>query len=125
MQLNVHISIFAFFVSSRRRHTRWPRDWSSDVCSSDLEPVVAVLPVDPAVPAAEEAAVAAGVDGAGRSGLEGERVLIRMDGVAGRTLVREVPPRPDAGGEVAAMDLDRAAVDLARAVRQDGEVPVV
>src|SRR5207253_6950693 len=23
--------------SSRRRHTRWPRDWSSDVCSSDLE----------------------------------------------------------------------------------------
>src|SRR5690625_5051392 len=26
-----------FFFSSRRRHTRWPRDWSSDVCSSDLE----------------------------------------------------------------------------------------
>src|SRR5690625_2757144 len=25
-----------FFFSSRRRHTRWPRDWSSDVCSSDL-----------------------------------------------------------------------------------------
>src|SRR5207253_6470910 len=24
------------FYSSRRRHTRWPRDWSSDVCSSDL-----------------------------------------------------------------------------------------
>src|SRR5690625_7415367 len=23
----------AFFFSSRRRHTRWPRDWSSDVCS--------------------------------------------------------------------------------------------
>src|SRR5207253_10532891 len=27
------------FFSSRRRHTRWPRDWSSDVCSSDLGPV--------------------------------------------------------------------------------------
>src|SRR5207253_6799924 len=27
---------FCFFFSSRRRHTRWPRDWSSDVCSSDL-----------------------------------------------------------------------------------------
>src|SRR5439155_9130110 len=27
-----------FFFSSRRRHTRWPRDWSSDVCSSDLLP---------------------------------------------------------------------------------------
>src|SRR5690625_7784208 len=25
-----------FFSSSRRRHTSWPRDWSSDVCSSDL-----------------------------------------------------------------------------------------
>src|SRR5437870_7559270 len=28
--------LFFFFFSSRRRHTRWPRDWSSDVCSSDL-----------------------------------------------------------------------------------------
>src|SRR5207253_5217345 len=24
----------------RRRHTRWPRDWSSDVCSSDLSNTV-------------------------------------------------------------------------------------
>src|SRR5690625_162959 len=30
----VFLHIF-FFFSSRRRHTRWPRDWSSDVCSSD------------------------------------------------------------------------------------------
>src|SRR5690625_5956194 len=28
-----------FFSSSRRRHTRWPRHWSSDVCSSDLAAV--------------------------------------------------------------------------------------
>src|SRR5699024_11735161 len=28
-----------FFFSSRRRHTRSKRDWSSDVCSSDLKPV--------------------------------------------------------------------------------------
>src|SRR2546429_2926208 len=27
-----------FFFSSRRRHTRCSRDWSSDVCSSDLTP---------------------------------------------------------------------------------------
>src|SRR6266487_5246883 len=27
-----------FFFSSRRRHTRWTGDWSSDVCSSDLRP---------------------------------------------------------------------------------------
>src|SRR3712207_8910456 len=29
-------SMFFFFFSSRRRHTRYWRDWSSDVCSSDL-----------------------------------------------------------------------------------------
>src|SRR5438067_6031516 len=28
---------FFFFFSSRRRHTRSKRDWSSDVCSSDLD----------------------------------------------------------------------------------------
>src|SRR3712207_8501057 len=28
---------FFFFFSSRRRHTRYWRDWSSDVCSSDLQ----------------------------------------------------------------------------------------
>src|SRR2546430_6794406 len=27
-----------FFFSSRRRHTRFDCDWSSDVCSSDLDP---------------------------------------------------------------------------------------
>src|SRR6266487_7037369 len=30
---------FFFFFSSRRRHTRWTGDWSSDVCSSDLQQV--------------------------------------------------------------------------------------
>src|SRR5438309_5146836 len=29
--------VFIFFFSSRRRHTRWNCDWSSDVCSSDLD----------------------------------------------------------------------------------------
>src|SRR6266487_5043312 len=29
--------VFFFFFSSRRRHTRWTGDWSSDVCSSDLD----------------------------------------------------------------------------------------
>src|SRR3712207_3152370 len=31
--------VFFFFFSSRRRHTRYWRDWSSDVCSSDLPPM--------------------------------------------------------------------------------------
>src|SRR6266480_4816926 len=33
----MNIIIFFFFFSSRRRHTRLTCDWSSDVCSSDLE----------------------------------------------------------------------------------------
>src|SRR5690606_34682790 len=32
--------VAVFFVSSRRRHTRFSRDWSSDVCSSDLSDLV-------------------------------------------------------------------------------------
>src|SRR2546429_6025401 len=32
-----------FFFSSRRRHTRCSRDWSSDVCSSDLYAVPEVI----------------------------------------------------------------------------------
>src|SRR3989449_7118890 len=33
----MHIDMLLFFFfSSRRRHTRCSRDWSSDVCSSDL-----------------------------------------------------------------------------------------
>src|SRR5690606_39658462 len=31
-----HGTFSSFFFSSRRRHTRFSRDWSSDVCSSDL-----------------------------------------------------------------------------------------
>src|SRR5207249_1265390 len=45
-------SHFFFFFSSRRRHTRSKRDWSSDVCSSDLlsfypEKMVAPLNLSP------------------------------------------------------------------------------
>src|SRR5436309_15550942 len=35
--------MMAVFFSSRRRHTRFSRDWSSDVCSSDLVLFDAVL----------------------------------------------------------------------------------
>src|SRR5712692_11007777 len=38
--------MFFFFFSSRRRHTRWNCDWSSDVCSSDLADGAAGLQVD-------------------------------------------------------------------------------
>src|SRR2546421_8914636 len=51
------ISFVFFFFSSRRRHTRSDRDWSSDVCSSDLEvecPIVLSQHVSPRT-ATEEA----------------------------------------------------------------------
>src|SRR2546430_8217680 len=35
--LLVLLLLILFFFSSRRRHTRFDCDWSSDVCSSDLE----------------------------------------------------------------------------------------
>src|SRR3989440_5005701 len=38
----VLVSVFFFFFSSRRRHTISDRDWSSDVCSSDLGQCTAV-----------------------------------------------------------------------------------
>src|SRR5215475_11560532 len=41
------VDIMFFFFSSRRRHTRFSRDWSSDVCSSDLsggKPTPAAVP---------------------------------------------------------------------------------
>src|SRR5690606_39494671 len=38
---------YSFFFSSRRRHTRFSRDWSSDVCSSDLVDDTSALPDEP------------------------------------------------------------------------------
>src|SRR3712207_7164123 len=38
---------FFFFFSSRRRHTRYWRDWSSDVCSSDLRAAARSSPSGP------------------------------------------------------------------------------
>src|SRR5690554_8196938 len=35
--------MYCFFFSSRRRHTRCGRDWSSDVCSSDLWSMVLLI----------------------------------------------------------------------------------
>src|SRR5258707_15508759 len=50
----MHYLLIFFFFSSRRRHTRYWRDWSSDVCSSDL--ALAAVAFAPAVNAASAAA---------------------------------------------------------------------
>src|SRR5207302_6797775 len=41
----VFFFFFFFFFSSRRRHTRFSRDWSSDVCSSDLLEAWSILEI--------------------------------------------------------------------------------
>src|SRR5205809_5492920 len=97
-----------FFFSSRRRHTRCSRDWSSDVCSSDL-------------PDPREAKVLEHVE---ELGLEGERELgdlVEVD----RALVRVLelpglsPVRTGEGALLVAEELgleqprrDRGTVDL-------------
>src|SRR5690348_18287300 len=65
-----------FFFSSRRRHTRWTGDWSSDVCSSDL------LELD------RDAHQAAGVDGV--VGRVGQLALVDLvaGGLVGQLVVR-------------------------------------
>src|SRR5438445_5081776 len=52
-----------FFFSSRRRHTRYWRDWSSDVCSSDLHAELSVVSVYGGVPLEpQQKKLRAGVD---------------------------------------------------------------
>src|SRR5438045_8622040 len=60
--IHIHIYIFFFFFfSSRRRHTRCLSDWSSDVCSSDLDlMVVRRQPVEKATAAPAEVKEQAG-----------------------------------------------------------------
>src|SRR2546429_2361764 len=85
----VSLYIF-FFFSSRRRHTRCSRDWSSDVCSSDLAPLV-----DPAAITARLDAVEVLVgDVRGRDrlreALDGVRDVERL---AGRAALGRATPR--------------------------------
>src|SRR6266542_2236581 len=82
-----------FFFSSRRRHTRCYRDWSSDVCSSDLF----VLVVGDEV---EQVYVAASHRGTGVADTlmtEAERQITRAghSTASGPVIVRITPERPD------------------------------
>src|SRR5688572_32442121 len=68
----VFFSFFFFFFSSRRRHTRFDCDWSSDVCSSDLDARHISQP-----PAIQH-------DSSRASGREGEQLDLGGDGVSRR-----------------------------------------
>src|SRR5690625_5594056 len=80
-----------FFFSSSRRHTRWPRDWSSDVCSSDL--------------LYRGQLSEAGLRGGAPVDEEGEAV------VPGQRRLRELPLQFGAVGGAAGEVLHRAQVD--------------
>src|SRR5690625_7647644 len=55
--------VLLFFLPSRRRHQSWPRDWSSDVCSSDLQhPDLAQLPMQVAAGGWDNTMVRLGAD---------------------------------------------------------------
>src|SRR5690606_40760201 len=71
------ITLLVFFFSSRRRHTRFSRDWSSDVCSSDL-----LQPRQRRGRA--EAQVVAGRERLGRDAVEHDQVVLEERRVAGR-----------------------------------------
>src|SRR5690606_40193977 len=58
-----------FFFSSRRRHTRFSRDWSSDVCSSDLYMVGGTMWVESRLRIHPQVWIALGMIAAGTAGI--------------------------------------------------------
>src|SRR2546421_6016726 len=73
----MHLGCVFFFFSSRRRHTRSDRDWSSDVCSSDLNGVRVFRP----------ASLAAGLSQLREAGIQS--VLCEGGGALGARLLTD------------------------------------
>src|SRR5690625_7681320 len=101
--------LYVFFFSSRRRHTRWPRDWSSDVCSSDL--LLQSLGGGSRFGLAADDLLEGGARGVGegRGGVVevGQQGALGGDGVEG---LGDVHVDPRVGGEVGRVVDGRAAV---------------
>src|SRR5439155_15197071 len=69
------------FLSSRRRHTSWPRDWSSDVCSSDLATLTMAAWINPSDVTAYRTIVAKGAfwqRGYGMNLINGKLNLVKV-----------------------------------------------
>src|SRR2546427_5463125 len=78
-----------FFFSSRRRHTRFDCDWSSDVCSSDLDRLVAPSLLAEAPPGAERVFVGKRPHGGGADLAQEEINALLVDRARrGLTIVR-------------------------------------
>src|SRR5215467_14894716 len=84
------LCIVVFFFSSRRRHTRLQGDWSSDVCSSDLEGAGRATRADKAraytIARAEGGEAAAAVEIAALSGDTTERASEKVARIADRLI---------------------------------------
>src|SRR3712207_854957 len=112
-----HIYYVFFFFSSRRRHTRYWRDWSSDVCSSDLLAASDVF-VGKAGPSSVYEALAVGrpVLASGYAGLN-ERGVVRF--IENKGLGRYVRTNAALRGEVRRYAGDPALLEeVARRCRQ-------
>src|SRR2546429_4395910 len=92
------LSCYFFFFSSRRRHTRCSRDWSSDVCSSDLVLVEDVVDRKRLV----------------AHGRVGDASVTDLDG--GEGFAERLPeiPEPVVAREEAVREAARAAVEVQR-----------
>src|SRR5215203_4549385 len=104
---------FFFFFSSRRRHTRYWRDWSSDVCSSDLGGARRILDRDPA----RAVAAAELIERTGREALAEMRRLL---GVLHPGEHAEYTPQPTLGELDALVERTRA-VGVPVALVVDGQ----
>src|SRR5687768_17792154 len=81
---------FFFFFSSRRRHTRCSRDWSSDVCSSDLwPPESARAPSPSAVTSSSTKASSGPTPGRGWSFRSEERREGKSVDLGGRRIIKK------------------------------------
>src|SRR3712207_410879 len=88
-----------FFFSSRRRHTRYWRDWSSDVCSSDLSHVQATtarLRQVPLVLAVQDTTYLDWTDHPATTGL-GPLVSVHQQGLLAHTTLAITPERVPLG----------------------------
>src|SRR3989454_664045 len=93
-----------FFFSSRRRHTRLQGDWSSDVCSSDLDLgwdaglllLAAAAAVAPAAPPTAEAGARAISGNAARIAA----LVIGLGGIAAVAIANALSSEPDTGSAV-------------------------
>src|SRR5690606_39807459 len=88
-----------FFFSSRSRHTRFSRDWSSDVCSSDLVVLDLKEPVQPKsflLPPNEQ---------------YGHRLVIDLEPVRSNAAVKRTtaPAAPPSGRDLVVVKIGRAS----------------